>query len=82
MMHLHPRSVKTGALARGDVPDEVVKRRATPVHEGRFFDETTRNGCLGDARLATPEIGREMVETGLDRAAAYLEEFISAPMPC
>lgn len=76
MMHLHPQSVKKDALAAGDVPEEVIKRRGTPVHEGHFFDETTRNGCLGDARLATPEIGRELVEAGLDRAAAYLEEFI------
>jgi hypothetical protein len=29
------------------------------VSEARFFDETTANGCLGDARKASPEIARK-----------------------
>jgi creatinine amidohydrolase len=43
-----------------------------------LFDEFTVNGALGDARLATEEFGREIVETALERSLAFLESFLPA----
>lgn len=40
------------------------------------FDELTRNGALGDARLATREFGEQIVTTTLARAGEFLESFM------
>jgi creatinine amidohydrolase/Fe(II)-dependent formamide hydrolase-like protein len=45
--------------------------------EAHYFDEITANGALGDARLATEDVGRDLVETGLDRYVAYLTGFMN-----
>ena len=78
LMYLHPEAIRTEALTFGKIV-KPARERALQwpwAAEARFFDETTENGCLGDARKASPEIGKEMVETGLDRAAAYLRAFM------
>lgn len=78
LMYLYPEAIRTEALTAGNIV-KAARERAVKhpwVSEARFFDETTENGCLGDARKASPEIGKEMVEVGLDRAAAYLREFM------
>ena len=41
------------------------------------FDEITANGALGDARLASPELGREIVEEALAKAIEFLEDLIA-----
>lgn len=41
------------------------------------FEELTRNGALGDARLATREFGEQIVTTTLTRAVEFLESFIT-----
>ena len=41
------------------------------------FDEMTENGALGDARLATVEDGNRIVDTFMQRAAAFLEDFLA-----
>jgi creatinine amidohydrolase len=78
MMYLWPQSVKKDALTKGDIPEEVLAHRAKgfPVQEGHYFDETTRNGCLGDARYASPEIGKAIVEAGLKVMVEYCKEFM------
>lgn len=42
------------------------------------FDELTENGALGDARLATLEDGNRIVGAFMDRATAFLEDFLGA----
>jgi len=79
MLYLRPESVRQDRLTKGEVRPEVLEaRRRGPAiaQEARYFDEITVNGALGDATHASVEIGREMVETALDRYAAYLQEFI------
>jgi len=41
------------------------------------FDKITANGALGDATLASKELGQEIVETALAYAVEFLEDFIS-----
>ena len=80
MLYLWPQSVRRDRLAKGAVRPEVLEHIAqgpAVASEAHYFDEITTNGALGDARLATEEIGRELVETGLDRYAAYLTEFMN-----
>ncbi|NLA60837.1 MAG: creatininase family protein, partial [Firmicutes bacterium] len=50
--------------------------RGIPVEEGRFWEEISVNGALGDATQSTWELGRDTVETALDRLAEYLHEFM------
>lgn len=79
MLYLRPESVRQDRLTKGEVRPEVLEaRRRGPAiaQEARYFDEITVNGALGDATHASVEIGREMVETALDRYAAYLQEFM------
>ena len=40
------------------------------------FDEQTRNGAFGDARLARPEIGEDIVQTALARTVEFIEDFL------
>lgn len=78
LMYLHPEAIRTEALTAADIVRPARERAVKYpwVSEARFFDETTANGCLGDARKASPEIGKEMVEVGLERTVAYLREFM------
>ncbi len=78
MLHLYPRAIRKDALTPGKIVGEVQARidKWPWVAEGRFFDEGTENGALGDATKATPEIGKALVETGLDRIAEYLRDFM------
>jgi creatinine amidohydrolase len=39
-----------------------------------WFEEWTRNGSLGDPRLANESLGRDVVETALKRATAFAEQ--------
>jgi creatinine amidohydrolase len=40
------------------------------------FHLQTRNGAFGDARLATVEIGRDIVETAIERTLEFIDGFI------
>jgi creatinine amidohydrolase/Fe(II)-dependent formamide hydrolase-like protein len=40
------------------------------------FDEQTRNGAFGDARLASPEIGEDIIGTALLRTVEFIEDFV------
>lgn len=78
VLHLHPEAIRKSALTQGRIVQAAQERSAKwPwAREGQFFDEITANGALGDATKATPEIGRELVETGLDRVADFLRDFM------
>jgi creatinine amidohydrolase len=41
------------------------------------FDEITANGALGDATLASKELGQEIIEAALNRAVEFLEDFVA-----
>jgi creatinine amidohydrolase len=80
MLYMWPQSVRRDRLTKGAVRPEVLaarQRGPAIAQEAHYFDEITTNGALGDANFASEAIGREMVETALDRYAAYLNEFMN-----
>lgn len=79
---LAPGLVRKDKLAPGKLKPEPY-RHIDPDGPGRVevplrFDEMTENGALGDARLATVEDGRRIVEAFLKRAGEFLEDFLRA----
>lgn len=80
MLYLWPQSVRLDRLTRGEIQPLVIAahQRGKPIAgEARYFDEVTANGAMGDATFASVEIGREMVETALDRYVEYLTEWMN-----
>jgi len=80
MLYMWPQSVRRDRLTKGAVRPEVLaarQRGPAIAQEAHYFDEITINGALGDANYASEAIGREMVETALDRYTAYLTEFMN-----
>lgn len=85
-MYMAPQTVKTDALAAGELTDLA---RGFRAHMARYgvtvpyrFDEFTHNGALGDARNATWEYGRDLVESSLENFVAFVEDLVAnTPLP-
>jgi creatinine amidohydrolase len=69
---LTPGRVKALPFRFGDI------RGAARVEASYRFEELTDNGALGDARLATEENGERLVAATLERAVAFIEDFLAA----
>lgn len=80
-MELIPQHVKHDTIAQGDMTDLMYEFNQTlkryNVSVPYRFDEMTRNGALGDARIATPEYGKALVDNALDNFTAFVEELIA-----
>lgn len=80
-MELIPQHVKYDTIAQGDMTDLMYEFNQTlkryNVSVPYRFDEMTRNGALGDARIATPEYGKALVDNALDNFTAFVEELIA-----
>ena len=77
-MVLAPHTVRHEALAPGEFagyPYRHLGEGYNLAYPFRF-DEITANGALGDARLASAELGHAIVEAALQRAVEFLEDFI------
>jgi len=81
-MELVPDVVKRDALAPGELTELAREfRREAQKYNVSIpyrFDQITRNGALGDATKATPEFGRELVESALDNFVRFCENLIAA----
>lgn len=82
LMALAPDMVRTDALEAGDM---LPVRLEHAFNNQSFFHtvpvpfhEQTRNGVFGDARLASAEIGEEIVETAVARTLTFAESFLAA----
>lgn len=79
---LAPGIVRADKLQPGKVRP-LAYRNTHPDDPGRVdvpyrFEDYTENGALGDARLATVEDGQRIVAAFMDRASAFLEDFLDA----
>lgn len=82
LLALAPDLVRTDALEAGDmIPVELEHAfnnqpffHTVPVP----FHKQTRNGVFGDARLASVEIGEEIVEAAVARTLAFIETFLAS----
>ena len=80
-MYLAPHLVRADRLTAGQIRPEALNGNADggKIHLAQRYERITANGALGDARYATSEAGREIVETALDRVQAFLERFLETP---
>jgi creatinine amidohydrolase len=82
-MYMMPEIVKHDAIAAGDLTPLMTEFRKELRKYGvsvpYSFDEYTLNGCLGDARLASVEYGRESIESALDNFCAFVDKLLASP---
>ncbi|MDD9266980.1 creatininase family protein [Paenibacillus sp. GCM10023248] len=77
-MYLAPHLVRTELLEKGDIQEGRWRklRPGSPIQGFYYYEEMTRNGCIGDATQASREIGEEIVETALDRLTQAVRDMI------
>jgi creatinine amidohydrolase len=77
-LYLAPYLVRSEKLEKGDIQDGRWKklRPGNPLQGFYFYEEMTRNGCIGDATKASREIGEEIVETALERLTKAVKEVL------
>lgn len=79
-LYLAPHVVKRERIARGETKGYPYKYLGKG-NNGQFnvpytFDEITANGALGDATLASEEMGKAIIDAALDKASAFLIDFM------
>jgi len=77
-LYLAPHLVRKDKLEVADYKEGRWKklRPGNPLQGFYYYDEMTRNGCIGDATKASEEIGKEIVETALERLTKAVKEVI------
>lgn len=77
VLYLYPPAMKRERAEKGKIRPEVLATYGkVPVEEGRYWEELTENGALGDATLSSEELGREVIEVALDRLTQYVKRFM------
>ena len=80
-MHFMPEIVKHEALAKGELTSLTTglreKMKRFQVSVPFRFDAYTTNGALGDARRASPEYGRALMENAVANFVSFLDEVIA-----
>ncbi len=75
-LYLAPTLIRMDKLAKGALREEGRYKHLRPgkVIQGfYFYEEMTENGCIGDARQATFEIGQQIVHEALDNLTNELQ---------
>ncbi len=81
VLYLYPKAMKQDRVEKGMIREEIKAIYGKmPIEEGRFWEENTENGALGDATLATAELGKEVIDVSLERLTAFLKRFMEAEM--
>lgn len=79
VLYLYPQAMKRDRVEKGKIREEIKETYGKlPVEEGHFWEELTENGALGDAREASEELGREVIEVALDRLTEFLKRFMAS----
>lgn len=78
VLYLYPQAMKVDRAEKGKIRDEIknIYGNRQPLEEARFWEENTENGALGDATLATAELGEEVINVSLERLTAFLKRFM------
>lgn len=78
-MVLAPHTVRQEAFVPGEFKGYPYRhlREGFNLAYAYRFDEITANGALGDATLASEELGRDIIETALKYAVEFLQDFIA-----
>ncbi|GLB60521.1 creatininase family protein [Cytobacillus sp. NCCP-133] len=78
-LYLAPELVRIELLEKGDIQEEGRWKRLRPgkaVQGFYFYEEMTGNGCIGDGRQGSREIGEQIVEEALSNLAEELSELL------
>ena len=83
LLAVRPDRVKTGVLEaaalRGGLRSPRNRFWRRGIRMNTDFSDFTANGAVGDARLATAEDGREMIEAIEERADELVQHLLEAP---
>jgi len=74
-MHIAPWLVKKDDLSKGELKDTLYQKRRWWGEIPWSFDDITENGALGDATLASEQLGKEMTDLILDRLENFVREY-------
>jgi creatinine amidohydrolase len=77
-LYLAPHLVRADKLEKADFQEGKWKmlRPGNPLQGFYYYDEMTKNGCIGDATKGSREIGMEIVETALERLTNAVKEVL------
>lgn len=73
MLHLHPEYVDMSKAEKVTPKEGDEYEKYGDIIDFTVFNETTENGILGDATIATAEKGKEVVERCVARIAEYMQ---------
>jgi creatinine amidohydrolase len=80
LLYLAPELVRREALQPGEMIETGLQyafgNQPFALQVPVPFHRQTANGVFGDARLASEDIGRDIVETTLDRTVAFIDTFV------
>ncbi len=75
-MYVAPRAVKSAALQKGTIKLSVEEyKNPWGIEIARKWDEVSENGALGDATQSSREMGQAIIDTAVERLAAFIKEF-------
>lgn len=81
-LYLWPQAVRPDKLEKGEVYPHIAETWGKfPIEYARYWDEITRNGALGDATKSNYELGKEAIETALDRLTEHINGFLDDDGP-
>jgi creatinine amidohydrolase len=83
-MILAPGSLRSDRISepRPARPRDALTDPPSPrVDRPTWFEEWTENGALGDPRLASVELGKDIVETAYGRILEFARQFAEDPLP-
>jgi creatinine amidohydrolase len=77
-LYLAPHLVRPDKLVKGDIQEGRWRklRPGNPLQGFYFYEEMTRNGCIGDATKGSYDIGKEIVEAALERLTKAVKELL------
>lgn len=79
-LYLAPELVRINDLEKGEIQDEGRWKQLRPgkaIQGFYFYEEMTKNGCIGDATKASLEIGQHIVEESLDNLTEELYKLLN-----
>lgn len=78
-LYLAPDLVRVERMSKGDIQEGrrwEALRPGKPIQGFYHYEEMTGNGCIGDARHASQEAGKEIVEEALENISRAIEQLI------
>jgi creatinine amidohydrolase len=78
--YLAPELIRPDQLEKGDIQDEGRWKQLRPgkaIQGFYYYEEMTKNGCIGDATKASWDIGKQIVEESLDNLTKELYQLLN-----